>query len=247
MRFVRRLNLSGEILAHLALKQAAADQKRGAGTLDIAAEWQNARQTNDLKTVLVTLHHMMGERQRCMYCLDSHGTDIDHFWPKNPFPDRMFVWPNLLLCCTECGRFKGDEFPLSNGQPLLIDPTADDPWLHLDFNLLTGNIVAKFIPDRNNYSEKGSKTVEVLHLDRREALASGYQRTFKRLASRVREALIQPNPSAGDLIASLREADDHGLLGWCFHGSGQDEPPFRDLRIKYAEIWAECVAVFQEI
>ena len=247
MRRVKRLVLAGEVQADLASKQTATDRKRMDGALDVAAEWQSARQTNSLKTVLATLHRMMGEYQRCMYCLDSHGTDIDHFWPKKQFPNRMFVWPNLLLCCTECGRFKGDEFPLSNGQPLLIDPTADDPWLHLDFDLLTGNIVAKFHPDQIDYSEKGLKTVEVLHLDRREALASGYQKTFRRLASRVREALSQPTPSANDLITSLREADDHGLLGWCFRASGQDEPPFRDLRIKHPKLWVECVTAFQEI
>jgi hypothetical protein len=126
MRYVRRLNLDGEVQADLESRQADADRQRWEGTLDVAANWQTARQTRSLKLVLATLQQMMGERQRCMYCLDSHGTDIDHFWPKKPFPDRMFVWLNLLLCCAECGRFKGDEFPLSNGQPLLIDPTMED-------------------------------------------------------------------------------------------------------------------------
>jgi uncharacterized protein (TIGR02646 family) len=190
---------------------------------------------------------MMGERQRCMYCLDSHGTDIEHFWPKTPFPDRMFVWPNLLLCCAECGRFKGDEFPRVNDQPLLIDPTADDPWCHLDFDPLTGNIVAKFLPTQNDYSGKGTKTVEVLHLDRREALAAGHQKIFRRLARVLREALNQPNLSADTLIAALRDADEHGLLGWCFQGSGQNEPPFRELRDQHAGVWAQCLKLLQEV
>jgi uncharacterized protein (TIGR02646 family) len=214
--------------------------------LDVAAEWKSARQSRSLKAVLATLQRMMGERQRCMYCLDSHGTDIDHFWPKAPFPERLFVWPNLLLCCAECGRLKGDEFPLSDGEPLLIDPTAEDPWLHLDFDPLTGNIVARFHPDRNNYSEKGARTVEMLHLDRREALASGHQKTFRQLARLVGEALSQVNLSADTLAASLREVDDHGLLDWCFHGSGQNQAPFRDLRDHHAAVWAQCVNLIQD-
>ena len=246
MRYVRRLTLEEEVQADLDSRQATADRQRTQGALDVAAEWKNARQTQSLKSVLATLQRMMGDRQRCMYCLDSHGTDIEHFWPKDPFPSRMFVWPNLLLCCAECGRFKGDTFPLSNGQPLLIDPTTENPWLHLDFDPLTGNIVARFQPDRDAYSEKGTKTVELLHLDRREALAAGYQRTFRRLARLVSEAMSQPNPPAGPLIRSLREADDHGLLNWCFHGSGQHEPPFRDLRNQHRDIWAQCIAAFQE-
>jgi uncharacterized protein (TIGR02646 family) len=247
MRYVRRRNLDAGVQADLDSRQADADRQRREGAFDIASEWKNARQTQCLKAVLATLQQMVGERQRCMYCLDSHGTDIDHFWPKRPFPDRMFVWLNLLLCCAECGRFKGDEFPLSNGRPLLIDPTTEDPWLHLDFDPLTGNIVAKFLPDRDDYSEKGSITVEILHLDRREALAAGHQKTFRHLTRLVREALSSLNPSPDDLITSLREADDHGLLSWCFHGSGQNEPPFREMRDKHDALWAQCTKAFQKI
>jgi uncharacterized protein (TIGR02646 family) len=246
MRYVRRLDLDREVQADLDSRQADADRQRREGTLDVAAEWKKARQTQSLKSVIATLQRMMGERQRCMYCLDSHGTDIEHFWPKEPFPARMFIWPNLLLCCAECGRFKGNTFPLANGQPLLVDPTSENPWGHLDFDPLTGNIVARFRADQNEYSGKGTATVEVLHLDRREALAAGYQRTFRRLARLVSDALAQAQPQADALIHSLREADDHGLLSWCFHGSGKREPPFRDLRDQQPGIWAQCLEAFQE-
>jgi uncharacterized protein (TIGR02646 family) len=246
MRYVRRLDLDHAVQADLDSRQAGADRQQGAGTLNVTAEWKHARQTLGLKSVLATLQRMMGERQRCMYCLDSHGTDIEHFWPKEPFPARMFVWPNLLLCCPECGRFKGDTFPLANGQPLLIDPTAENPWLHLDFDPLTGNIVARFQAARNEYSEKGTNTVELLHLDGREALAAGYQRTFRRLARLLSDALAQAQPQADALIQSLRETDDHGLLSWCFHGSGQGEPPFRDLRDQQPGIWGQCLVAFEE-
>jgi uncharacterized protein (TIGR02646 family) len=247
MRHVRRLQLGGGVQADLESRQGDANRKRIAGVLDVAAEWRNARQTRSLEAVFFTLQRMMGNRQRCMYCLDSHGTDIEHFWPKKPFPERMFVWPNLLLCCAECGRFKGDEFPRVHDQPLLVDPTAEDPWLHLDFDPLTGNIVAKFQPGRDDYSQKGSKTVEILHLDRREALAVGYQKTFRQLAHLVSDALSQPDPEPDVLIASLREADEHGLLGWCFHESGQNDPPFCDLRDKRRDLWAQCVRGLQEV
>ncbi len=245
MRRVRRLDLDGEVQADLNSRQATADLQQKDGTLDVEAEWKHARQTTSLVSVLGTLRRMMGDRQRCMYCLDSHGTDIEHFWPKKPYPERLFVWPNLLLCCTECGRFKGHDFPLSNGQPLLLDPTAENPWQHLDFDPPTGNIVAKFDSDRNDYSEKGSKTVKILHLDRREAMAAGYQKTFRRLVRMVEEALRQPSPSADSLITHFREADDHGLLGWCFLGSGQNEFPFRELRTKHPVVWDACLRALE--
>jgi len=138
----------------------------------------------------------MGERERCMYCLDSHGTDIEHFWPKAPYPERMFTWSNLLLCCAECGRLKGDRFPLDVGRPMLIDPTAEEPWQYLDFDPETGNLVARFDLDADDWSAKGQKTVELLQLDRREALATGYRRTYRRLAAVVEHFLSESSISS---------------------------------------------------
>jgi uncharacterized protein (TIGR02646 family) len=244
MRRVIRESLDVNVQENLQQRQAEADRKRREGTLQVHDEWQNARQNAALRSVLVTLKRMMGERERCMYCLDSHGTDIEHFWPKTPYPERLFLWPNLLLCCAECGRLKGDRFPLAEGQPLLIDPTAQEPWLYLDFDPTTGNVVARFDVDANNWSPQGLKTVEVLQLDRREALAVGYRRTFRRLSAIVQRYLGDGVPNAAGLIAALRDADDHGLLGWCFIGTGQNVPPFSALRQQQPDAWATCVAAF---
>jgi uncharacterized protein (TIGR02646 family) len=245
MRYVPRLPLDGKVQADLDSRQAAASRQRAEHRLNVAAEWKKARQTHALKEVVATLRRMMGERERCMYCLDSHGTDIDHFWPKVPFPERMFSCPNLLLSCAECGRLKADTFPQVSGQPLLVNPTAEDPWQHLDFDPLTGNVVARFHPQRNEYSAKGVETVGLLQLDCREALAAGHQRTFRRLSGLVREALSQPAMSPDSLLASLCEADEHGLLSWCFLGNGQNEPPFSEFREHHPEAWARCACQLQ--
>lgn len=247
MRRVIRETLAADVQEHLNQRQVEADCRRAAGALQVNAEWQNARQTAPLQSVLATLKRMMGEHERCMYCLDSHGTDVEHFWPKTPYPERLFLWPNLLLCCAECGRFKGERFPLAEGQPLLIDPTAEEPWLYLDFDPTTGNVVARFDVDANDWSPKGIKTVEVLQLDRREALAAGYRRTLRRLSSVVERHLSEGAPAAGDLVAALRDADDHGLLGWCFMGTGQNVPPFSALRQQQPDAWATCVAAFHQV
>lgn len=170
-----------------------------------------------------------------MYCLDSHGTDIEHYWPKTPYPDKMFVWPNLLLCCTECGRLKGSSFPLAAGAPLLIDPTAENPWEHVDFDTITGNLTAKFTQEGVE-DPKGRETVALLRLNRREALAIGYRRTWRRLSGIVR-TYMDRTAVRSQLVEDLVEADDHGLLGWCIHGGGRDEPLFDLLRHQHPEVW----------
>jgi hypothetical protein len=49
---------------------------------------------------------------------------------------------------------------------------------------------------------------------------------------------------AVDYLEQLREADDHGLLGWFLHGSGQNEPAFSRFRELYPEAWAVCQQSF---
>jgi uncharacterized protein (TIGR02646 family) len=247
MRSITRLPLDEAAQAGLAQRQAAADHKRLAGTLHVSDEWQSARQTHLLRTVVLgTLRRMMGERERCMYCLDSHGTDIEHFWPKKPYPERMFQWPNMLLCCTECGRLKGNRFPLLDGQPLIIDPTAEEPWEHLDFDPTTGNIIPRFDLNTDDWSARGQTTVGVLQLDRREAMAAGYRRTFLRLAALAERHLHSGATSADALISALNDADKHGLLGWCFIGTGQHVPPFQELKQQQPEVWTACLAAISQ-
>jgi hypothetical protein len=70
-----------------------------------------------------------------MYCEDSLGTDIEHFWPKMAYPERAFAWDNYLLACSHCNsNLKRTQFPLDDsGAPRLIDPTRDEPAKHLMF------------------------------------------------------------------------------------------------------------------
>lgn len=241
MRKIKRIALPAPTQKALNRKQSAVNKNRAAGKLDIEATWKSARQTIAVKAALSVLQRMAGDRQRCMYCGDSHGTDIEHFRPKKMYPERMFRWPNMLLCCTECGRFKGDIFPLANESPLLVDPTAEDPWQFLDFDPATGNIVARFDTTTNDWMAKGTETVKALHLDCREALAASYQKSHRRLELLVKAALNEQVPNAPALVQALHDADDHGMLGWYLTGTGQNVEPFASLRRNHASVWENCV------
>ena len=96
----------------------------------------------------------------CMYCGDSQGTDIDHFEPLARNPLRTFDWLNHLLACSTCNSHnKGQRFPLaSDGTPLLIDPTTEDPFDHL---LLTPSL-----GEYHGLTPKGRATIEVCNLNR---------------------------------------------------------------------------------
>ena len=100
-----------------------------------------------------------------MYCEDSAGTDLEHFWPRTTYPERTFTWENLLLGCSHCNsNAKRHLFPLdSSGQPLLLDPTQAEPLDHLVFSE-TGRYMHK--------SRKGRTSIQVFDLNRK-ILAEG--------------------------------------------------------------------------
>ncbi len=243
MRRVTRSALPVATQNALHRRQEKVNQARADGTLNVERHWKGARKTKALQTVLKTLKQMAGMRERCMYCGDSHGTDIEHFWPKAPYPERMFRWPNLLLCCTECGRFKGNVFPLdADAQPLLVDPSEVNPWDFIDFNPDTCTFVARYDLATEAPSARGAKTVDLLQLDRREALEAGYRKTHRRILALFERALQQSDVDPDALCHELSEADDHGLLGWYLTGTGQHLSPFRETRAKHPKAWDACAA-----
>ena len=90
MRRVERVSLPAATQAALRRRQDAVDSKRVAGDLNVNREWKAARKSNPLKTVVGVLRVMAGRRERCLYCCDSHATDIEHFWPKSGYVEKMF-------------------------------------------------------------------------------------------------------------------------------------------------------------
>jgi uncharacterized protein (TIGR02646 family) len=243
MRRVFREELDRSTAAELTRRQKEADLRNAQGQLDVSGAWRSMRESVHFRPALAALKRMAGQAERCMYCLDSHGTDVEHFWPKSPYPQRMFVWANLLLGCTECGRLKGDRFPMSRGGPLLVDPSTEDPWEHIDFDCDTGNLMPR-CEANGEISPKGEATVNLLQLDQREALSRVYRRTFNRLSGIVTLAMNGPPPAAEELLRQLEAQDDHGLLAWCFSERGARNANFGRLRQEFPEIWTAGVARF---
>ena len=242
MRRHRRIDLSPETAKALDRRNNAVGKKVDINpAIDATATWEGSRKTKYMTAVVKTLRTMTEPLHRCMYCGDSHGTDVEHFWPKAKYPRKMYEWLNLLLCCAECGRIKRDKFPLRGNQPLLIDPTLDDPWKHLDFDPQTGNISSRFCLAVNDWDERGTQTVKCLELDRREALSNTLLKSYRRLSHLVDESIAA---GQADLHRFL-EADDTGLLEWCLFGTGVSRKPFSDLVAEFPKLQAEYAARFR--
>ena len=244
MRRVVRTELTLDIQLKLKNKQTSVNKIIASGKVESTRIWDAAKKSAAIIAARNALKKM-AIRERCMYCHDSLGSDIEHFWPKDPYPERMFVWENMLLCCTPCGRFKGNRFPLDeNNAPLLVDPVLDEPWDYISFEPLTGNIVPRYDPVANSYSQKGTETVTLLKLDRRESLSLGYKKTYRLINHILGVYLYSENGRDVDIVKAIIDLDEYGLIGWCILGSGIDEPHFKKLRETQNETWQSLVQYY---
>lgn len=77
-------------------------------------------------------------RGYCFYCEQKIGkTDyphIEHFRPKNQFPELSFDWKNLHLSCSKCNIKKGKKW---NGISPILDPCNVDTDIckHISYSL----------------------------------------------------------------------------------------------------------------
>ncbi|MBX3223361.1 MAG: hypothetical protein KF795_22805 [Labilithrix sp.] len=147
--------------------------------------WRNKTSGNKRKTafkeVQLKLRRMAAGRARCMYCEDSLGTDIDHFRPKAAHASFAFSWTNYLLACSHCNsNEKRDEFPVAtNGEPLLLDPTRDEPLQHFVLVPETGWL--------EPMTPQGEETERVFGLNRRDDLTQGRADVWTTMTALVRD------------------------------------------------------------
>jgi uncharacterized protein (TIGR02646 family) len=94
----------------------------------------------------------------CCFCeceteLGNYG-QVEHYRPKGraEFKHLAYTWENLLWACGRCNGPKGDEW---NPAAPLLDPTTDDPSIHLRW------IDAKLL----GRTARGSYTIDLLDLN----------------------------------------------------------------------------------
>lgn len=157
MRRLNRLPLSQETLAFL--QQRTDEVARAADMAGRIEQLWKLQSNKAFWEIRRTLAEMASGIERCMYCEDSKGTAIDHFWPKADYPDRAFIWLNYVLACSECNSKKSKRFPLDpQGAPLLLNPVEEEPLDHLAFSPSTGQY--------ETLTRRGDESQSVYGLDR---------------------------------------------------------------------------------
>jgi uncharacterized protein (TIGR02646 family) len=206
-------------------------------------EWGRYRRARASEPVVRELKRMAGRRNRCYYCSDSRGADIDHFVPITLNPTRTFAWLNLLWTCSECNRKKAARFPTVGGSAMLLDPTADDPWQHLILDVRTGLLAARYTAPLDRPDPRGAATLATLDILNFEAVADGRARVSRRLLRAVAAVLENVEDPAlwRKLVRDEVPCDDYDCASWFVFWEGRDEEPFAHLRSKYPDLWRRLV------
>ncbi len=96
----------------------------------ISWEKENAKALRNLvnsRTYFSTLKRkirQLSKNGKCMYCDFSEHDPLDHYLPKNPYPEFSIFSLNLIPSCSRCNRLKHDEIFI-NGKRVYLNPYFD--------------------------------------------------------------------------------------------------------------------------
>ncbi|MDO9020757.1 MAG: hypothetical protein Q8S73_09285 [Deltaproteobacteria bacterium] len=161
---------------------------------------RNRKNDVTFRAVRQTLRAMCSGVQRCMYCEDSCGDQVEHFRPKDHYPGLVFAWENFLYACGACnGPGKGVRFPLfrssegsavlmpgvdaplppPHGDALLIDPRTEDPMELMELDLVSTFYFVSRYPEGSRQHQRWRYTADILGLNERDALCRQREQKFK--------------------------------------------------------------------
>jgi len=200
------IKLQDQVLSSPSLKQLAKHQAVVNSVPDCAGQVEKAQsiwkpRNRAFTEITEKLIAMCPGTQRCCYCEDAMGTDIEHFKPKHLYPDIAFQWTNYLFACAACNsNAKRNQFAIidtanvlhdvtrgkndpvvqpKSGKPALINPRYEDPLKFLRIDLLN---TFYFLP-RADLSPvdklRARYTIDVLQLNIRAELVDWRKQAYK--------------------------------------------------------------------
>lgn len=197
---------------------------------------RNSTKNKTFAAVRNTLSDMCRGPRRCMYCEDSAADEIEHFRPKDLYPEAVFVWMNYLYACGPCNTRKSKQFfvvdlntkefvnatrphkapvePPPDGDPVLIDPRREDP---LAFLMLDLRDTFEFTPTADTGTvdhERAARTIDVLELNARDYLVEARERAFQSYWALLADYGQQTDPGAKRARLDAIRGSSHPSVWW---------------------------------
>jgi uncharacterized protein (TIGR02646 family) len=170
---------------------------------------RNIKRNKIFRSVHHGLDSMCRGARRCMYCEDSVADEIEHYRPKDLYPELVFAWGNYLYSCGPCNGPKRNFFaifanpageivelnrqfgqPITEppvGHPLLIDPRTEDPLTLLRLDIIDTFLFQELHAEGTQEHMRAKYTVRVLHLNDREFLRVSRENAFIGFRSMLRD------------------------------------------------------------
>ena len=176
--------------------------------------------------VKLGLIQMSSGAERCHYCEDSKADEVEHFLPKDVYPDQCYSWSNYFYSCGSCNGKKDNNCAVidtQNGQlinttppkknktnplsPLptppppgiqaFINPETEDPLIFFLLDLQNGSFEFAELPDINSIDYKRAKyTLQTLRLNKRAFLRKARQQAYGDFKARLTEYIHHRNQIA---------------------------------------------------
>jgi uncharacterized protein (TIGR02646 family) len=169
----------------------------------------NTPKNPTFRQVRIILAEMCSGAQRCCYCEDSVADEIEHIYPKDLYPEKVFVWTNYLYACGPCNSPKNNQFaviipatkqlchvnrlkdaPIVSpqiGQSALIDPRCEDPLNYLELDLQGTFYFNVRIGLNPTDRLRAEYTRDVLRLNERDYLVEARRRFYETYRARLNE------------------------------------------------------------
>lgn len=186
------------------------------------------RSNNDaFNTIKLKLAEMCNGPRRCMYCEDSVADEVEHFRPKDLYPEVVFAWNNYLYACGPCNGPKNNQFsiidsnselvdvtrprggaiaPPPRGCTALIDPRREDPLNLMMLDLRDTFEFASIAPPESIDDLRARYTISVLRLNDRDYLIDARMNAFGGFRARLSEYVIRRDTGANrNELKNLRE------------------------------------------
>jgi len=199
-----------------------------------AVVYSSSRSTVWFASVTDALRGLAGPGERCMFCSGSESSQVEHFRPKETFPQDAMIWPNFLWVCGLCNNSKGIKFPVLADGSTLINPLEEDVWEYFFIDHF-GNLSERWRMDLNALDPRARMTVRTLGLDR-DALQFTRRARLKNLRELVESAvqcLGAELRSKVEVRASFEEWKGQPLQSdvadYFLAGPGREEEPFKSL------------------
>ncbi|MVM38822.1 aminoglycoside phosphotransferase [Spirosoma sp. HMF3257] len=103
-----------DVLDSLNTFQAEIDKQIGFAAKSASAKTnfsnKNKKGNDVFDKVKKSLTKMCSGARRCVYCEDSFADEVEHIYPKDLYPEKVFDWNNYVYACGPCNGPKNNKF-----------------------------------------------------------------------------------------------------------------------------------------